>query len=138
VSVWLKLQLRSFLILFSVYNELVSDITQPTEDVLKEYIVKRKQFRKNAFHQTFPRIQEAMATRPAHVPGTLAYARDPSPESDLSGSSDEDKSEEPSKQILSALLDAILDNLSEHLRHSLIQSRGQEYNLGVYALYCDL
>ncbi|PYI03972.1 hypothetical protein BO78DRAFT_409402 [Aspergillus sclerotiicarbonarius CBS 121057] len=48
-----------------------------------------------------------MATRPANVPGTLGHARNPSTGSDLSTSSNEDKQEEPSRQILSALLDSL-------------------------------
>ncbi|PYI04022.1 hypothetical protein BO78DRAFT_321397 [Aspergillus sclerotiicarbonarius CBS 121057] len=61
-----------------------------------------------------------MATRPANVPGTLGHARNPSTGSDLSTSSNEDKQEEPSRQILSALLDSLTG-----CGYPSIQYRGQ-------------
>jgi hypothetical protein len=64
-------------------------------------------------------------TRPANVPGTLGYARNPSPEteSDLSASSDEDKDEAVSRQLLSELLDCIINYAGYHP----IRSGGLEY-----------
>lgn len=38
-----------------------------------------------------------MSTRPGHIEGTISYQRNPSPESDLSTESEEDKNEEPSR-----------------------------------------
>lgn len=52
--------------------DLASDFLKPTEDDLKEFAVKRSQFRRNAFHQAFLRISEAMTSRAAHVLGLIA------------------------------------------------------------------
>ncbi|KAL2397515.1 hypothetical protein ABEF93_000177 [Exophiala dermatitidis] len=49
-----------------------------------------------------------MATRPAHIAGTISHAGNPSTTSDLSSSSQEDKPEETSKQALEALIEEIL------------------------------
>ncbi|KAJ4525302.1 hypothetical protein HRR83_000981 [Exophiala dermatitidis] len=49
-----------------------------------------------------------MATRPAHIAGTISHAGNPSTASDLSSSSQEDKPEETSKQALEALIEEIL------------------------------
>ena len=70
-----------------------------------------------------------MSTHPAHVQGTLGHARNPSTASDLSTSSNEDKDEETSKQILSMLL----DNIASFPGYCVIQPRGVEFNLEVYA-----
>jgi hypothetical protein len=50
-----------------------------------------------------------MATRPAHVVGTIGYDRRPSPDSDLSSSSQEDKPEQASREALYLLVEPILD-----------------------------
>jgi hypothetical protein len=113
-----------------VYNDLASDFLKPTEDDLKEFSVRRGQFRKNPFHYAFIRIAEAMTTRPAHVPGTLGHARNPSTASDLSTSSNEDRHEETSRQILSTFLENIVSFPGYHA----IQSKGLGYSLELYAL----
>jgi len=50
-----------------------------------------------------------MATRPAHVVGTIGYDRSPSPDSDLSSSSQEDKPEQTSRDTLHALVRQVLE-----------------------------
>lgn len=40
-----------------------------------------------------------MATRPAHIEGTILFERDKSPESDLSNESNEDQAEHPSLTV---------------------------------------
>lgn len=49
-----------------------------------------------------------MKTRPAHVVGTIGYDRSPSPDSDLSSSSQEDKPEQAPREALHGLLEEIL------------------------------
>jgi hypothetical protein len=71
-------------------------------------------------------ISDAITTRPAHVPGTTGYARDPSPTSDLSASSDEDKAEQVSRAIIADVITTIgFFNLP------FIPPRGQKYNIAV-------
>lgn len=94
----LEPQLRSGLIFLTVYKDLISDFLKASEADLKEFTVKRSGFRANPFLQAFLRIAEAITIRPAHVPGTVGHARQPSTASDLSSSSNEDKSEEPSNR----------------------------------------
>lgn len=92
----------------TVYSDLAQDFLVPTEDDLKEFSVRRGRFRKNPFHVAFVRLAQAMATRPAYVPGTSGHARNPSTGSDLSSSSNEDKPEETSKQMLLELFENIV------------------------------
>ena len=108
-----------------VYKELAPEFLKASEDDLKEFSLRRSQFRKNPFHQAFLRIAEAAATRPAHVPGTWGHAREPSTASDLSTSSNEDKDEETSRQIFSA----ILDNIASSPEYCPIISEGLIYNI---------
>jgi hypothetical protein len=129
MSIWFESQLGSFLISSSIYNNLVSDFSQLIENDLKEFSVKRSQFRRNFFHQIFLRISKAMTTRPAYVLETLEHARNPSIVSDFSTSSNEDKNEETSKQILFALL----DNIASFPGFSSVQFGGLEYTLEMYA-----
>ncbi|KAI9760683.1 MAG: hypothetical protein M1840_002359 [Geoglossum simile] len=112
-----------------VFNDLVQDITAPSEDDLKEFLSKRGDYFKNPFLAVFVRIQEAITTGIAHIPGTVGHARNPSSTSDLSSSSNEDKDEEPSKQILFTFLDIIIS----HPQNSKIQYGNQTYQLAVYA-----
>ena len=90
--------LELVLTLCPVFKANIEDLTEATEDNLKEYFQTKV---KNSFQMTFAALAEVMATRPALIPGTTGLQRSPSPESDLSASSDEDKPEEPSKQALS-------------------------------------
>jgi hypothetical protein len=119
--------LDSVLTLCLVYGALIEELTAATEDDLKEYFrteVKNR-FRTNVFEVTFSHLAEAMATRPALIPGTVGLQRSPSSLSDLSASSDEDKVEESPKQTLSHFFSAIL-NAPGYSRISA------DYNLNVY------
>jgi hypothetical protein len=49
-----------------------------------------------------------MATRAVHVVGTIGYDRNPSPDSDLSSSSQEDKPEQASREALLLLIEQVL------------------------------
>lgn len=49
-----------------------------------------------------------MTTRPAHIEGTIAYKRYPSPESDLSTESNEDQDEEPSRLAFGGIINPIV------------------------------
>jgi hypothetical protein len=113
-----------------VYSDLASDFLEPTEDDLKEFSMRRGQFRKNPFHHTFLRIAEAMTTRPAHIPETLGYQQDPSPKGDISTSSNDDKDEDTSRQLLTSLL----ENVADFPGYLPIQSKGLGYNIDVYAV----
>jgi hypothetical protein len=84
------------------------ELLAPSEDDLKEFNQHRHEYRTNQFRALFSRVAAAMATRPAHVVGTMGHARNPSTASDLSSSSQEDKAEETSKQALEALIEEIL------------------------------
>jgi hypothetical protein len=101
------LLLETTLILASVYNMLASDFCKPSEDDLKEFSIVGPGFWGKPFYTAFKRLSEVMATRAAHVPGTEDHARNPSPESDLSSSSQEDKEEGPSRAVLASVLDEI-------------------------------
>ncbi|KAH0534228.1 hypothetical protein FGG08_007185 [Glutinoglossum americanum] len=91
-----------------VSNTLLPKIREPSEDDLKEFLSKRGDYIGNPFGTFFIRLQSAITTGVAYIPGTTGHARNPSSTSDLSSSSNEDKDEEPSKQMLSILLDTIL------------------------------
>jgi hypothetical protein len=71
-----------------------------------------------------------MTTRPAHIPETLGYQRDPSPEGDISTSSNDDKDEDTSRQLLTSLL----ENVTDFPGYLPIQSKGLGYNIDVYAV----
>lgn len=111
-----------------MYNDLATDLLKPTEDDLKEYSIRRGQFLTNPFYYAFARIAEAIATRPAHVPGTVGHARNPSTNSDLSASSDENRHEAPSKEILSLVLEYIIG----FSRYPPLQSQGLEYTFNLH------
>jgi hypothetical protein len=78
------------------------------DDHLREWTVRQKRYNKNPFHGCFSHLAEAMATRPAHVVDTIGYDRSPSPDSDLSTSSQEDKPEQTSRAALHDLIRQIL------------------------------
>ncbi|RAL00010.1 pepsin-like aspartic protease [Aspergillus ibericus CBS 121593] len=100
------------------------DLLKPDEDCLKEFSVWESQFRKNPFCVLFGLIAEVMATRPANVPGTPGYTRNPSPGSGLSSSSNEGKQEEPSRQMFTPLLRNLTGS-----GYPSIQYQGQAYSL---------
>lgn len=118
------------LTLCPVFKANIKDLTEATEDDLKEFFRAevKSRFRGNCFRGTFGNLAEAMATRQALIPGTIGRQRSPSPDSDISASSDEDKAEELSKQALSDFLAAILDT-GEYGRISV---GGMDYDLNPY------
>ena len=103
--------LELVLTLCLVFKARIEDLTEATEDDLKEFFRTeiKNSFANNSFLTTFAPLAEAMATRAALIPGTEALQRSPSPGSDLSASSDEDKAEEPSNQALSQFFGTILN-----------------------------
>jgi hypothetical protein len=108
----------------TVFRHLVPEFLGVTEDDLKEFSFEAIKFTRNIFLSTFQAISEAMTTHPTHVLGTIEYTRDPSPESDLSVSSDEDKNERSSRVIVTELMKAIqVSGLS------FIPPQSQEYSL---------
>jgi hypothetical protein len=113
-----------------VIGALIKDFTAATEDDLKEYFRTeiKTSFRNNGFNLTFSRLGEAMATRPALIPGTEGLRRSPSPLSDISASSDEDKPEESSEQVLSTFFSTILTEAG----YSRISAGGMDFDLNVY------
>lgn len=88
----------------------------------------KNHFLNNHFETTFAALAEAMATCPALIPGTTGIERSPSPESDISASSDEDKAKEPSKQALSHFFKAILNTRG----YSRISVDGKDHDLNSY------
>jgi hypothetical protein len=60
------------------------------------------------FSTLFDNLALAVSTRPLNMPDTIDFARDETPTSDLSGSSEEDKDEDASRDCLIALVTAIL------------------------------
>ncbi|KZF26769.1 hypothetical protein L228DRAFT_243284 [Xylona heveae TC161] len=93
------------------YSELVRAIRAPSEDDLKGSVDLLDPYSDNRFFGLFSLISEAIATRPAHIPGTQGAMRNPSPESDLSSSSAEDKDEEASRQMFFGLFNPITASL---------------------------
>jgi hypothetical protein len=91
-----------------VYQNLVKEFTAPSEDDLKEYMIKHSKFRKNVFSQAFLHISEAMVTRSAYIRGTISHARNPSTTSDLSTSSNENADEETLRQIIGLIIGPII------------------------------
>ena len=118
------------LTLCPVFKANIKDLTEATEDDLKEFFRTevKSRFRRNCFRGTFTALAEAMATCPALIPGTIGRQRSPSPESDISASSDEDKAEESSKQALSGFFAAILDTWG----YSRISVGGMDCDLNSY------
>jgi hypothetical protein len=113
-----------------VFEALVGHLTVATEDDLKEYFrteVKNR-LHESKFKTTFALLAEAMATRPALIPGTEGLQRSPSSLSDLSASSDEDKVEESPKQALSHFFSTILDVHG----YSKISAGGADFDLNMY------
>ena len=78
------------------------------DDDLKEWPLWKKKYCRNQFYTCFTRLAEAMATKPAHVVGSIGYCRQPSPDSDLSSSSQEDKPEQASRIALNLLVEGVL------------------------------
>jgi hypothetical protein len=97
------------------------------DDHLREWTVRKKQYPNNLFRICFARLAEAMTTRPAHVVGTIGYDRDPSPDSDLSSSSQEDKPEQASREALHLLVEQVLDREDVNL----LPCQGVQYFLEV-------
>ena len=122
--------LELVLTLCLVFKANIKDLTEATEDDLKTYfrMEVKNRFLNNRFETTFGGLAEAMATRPALIPGTTGRQRSPSPESDLSASSDEDKPEEPSKQALSHFFKVILNTPG----YSRISAGGDDFDLNSY------
>ena len=130
--------LELVLTLCPVFKANIEDLTEATEDDLKEFFRTevKYSFRNNGFLMTFASLAEAMATRPALIPGTTGLQRTPSPGSDLSASSDEDKAEESSKQALSHFFYTLL-NTSGYAR---ISAGGIDFDLNVYGsgwIWCN-
>jgi hypothetical protein len=111
-----------------VYQELAAEWLKPTLDVLREWVEHDKEYRRSIFFSAFDCIGKIAATRDAHVHDTTDFARNPSPTSDLSSSSSEDKDEEFSRQIFPPLFNAIL----LHDAYSGIASGGYTYRIRVY------
>jgi hypothetical protein len=114
-----------------VYSRLAPDFLRASEDDLKTFSEIHSQFIGNSFWDVFYSISEAMMTRPANIPGTLEYARDPSPESDLSSSSNEDRDEEISRNLMNGILRVIFS----HAGYSPIESQGFKYRVEPCASY---
>ena len=114
-----------------MYSRLAPDFLRASEDDLKTFSEIHSQFIGNSFWDVFYSISEAMMTRPANIPGTLEYARDPSPESDLSSSSNEDKDEEISRNLMNGILRVIFS----HAGYSPIESQGFKYRVEPCASY---
>ncbi|KAJ9211908.1 hypothetical protein DTO166G4_6436 [Paecilomyces variotii] len=87
-----------------VFTELGTEIMKASEDTLKDWYLVASDFAHNRFVGLFADLATLMTTRPAHVEGTIAHERDPSPESDLSTESNEDQDEELSRLVFSDLL----------------------------------
>ncbi|KAJ9191049.1 hypothetical protein DTO164E3_8871 [Paecilomyces variotii] len=87
-----------------VFTELRTEIMKASEDTLKDWYLVASDFAHNRFVGLFADLATLMTTRPAHVEGTIAHERDPSPESDLSTESNEDQDEELSRLVFSDLL----------------------------------
>jgi len=122
--------LELVLTLYPVFKARIGHLTEATEDDLKEFFRTdvKNSFGNNPFNIMFTALAEAMATRPALVPGTEELQRSPSPESDLSASSDEDKAEEASRQVLSHFFTIILNTSG----WSEISAGGVDFDLNVY------
>lgn len=114
-----------------MYSRLAPEFLRASEDDLKAFFETYDQFADNPFQDVFYSISEATVTRPANIPGTLQYARDPSPESDLSSSSNEDKDEEVSRNLMNGILRVIFLRAG----HSPIESRGFKYKVEPCASY---
>lgn len=97
-------------------------------DNLKDWGEIGVSLQRNIFFRVFKNFSQCMATRDAHVRGTTGFDRDPTPESDLSTSSAEDKPEEPSRLILSPLVDPIL----LHSDFPCVSSGGYQYSIASY------
>ena len=97
------------------------------DDHLREWTVRKNQYPNNLFRTCFSPLAEAMTTRPAHVVGTIGYNRNPSPDSDLSSSSQEDKPKQASREALHLLVEQVL--YREDV--SLLPCQGVQYFLGV-------
>lgn len=97
------------------------------DDHLREWTVRKKQYPNNLFRTCFARLAEAMTTRPAHVVGTTGYDRNPSPDSDLSSLSQEDKPEQASREALHLLVEQVLDREDVNL----LPCQGVQYFLEV-------
>jgi len=112
-----------------VFAGLLKLLTQPTEDDLKEWnrTEIHSKFFWNIFLKLFGNLAEAMTTRPANITATSLHTGSSSL-SDLSSSSNEDKSEEPSKHMLSELFSIII----AYPGYSRIAPKGVDYDFTVY------
>jgi hypothetical protein len=95
--------------MYLVFFQMAKDISVATEDNLREYTKEfSEETRPNPFFVFFYNMSIAVTTRAAHIPGTASAVRDPMPDSDLSDSADEDKSEVIPNTCLVAMFIGIL------------------------------
>jgi len=83
---------KTYLLMFPSVLATKERVPSTERDELKEFNLHQNKYRLNPFRTCFSRVAAAMATRPAHIAGTASHARNPSTASDLSSSSQEDKS----------------------------------------------
>jgi hypothetical protein len=120
------------LILFLAYVDLVSQLRGASLDDLKEFGTKDRVLQHNIFFGTFRHLAKCIATRDAHVHGTIDFNREPTPESYLSTSLAEDKDEEPSRLAIAFFVEPIL----LHNNFPGVCSGGYHYTIKVYAPDC--
>ena len=113
-----------------MFEALIKPLTQATEEDLKEW--NRTEIHSklywNKFSRLFRNLAEAMTTRPANILSATSLHTSSSSLSDLSSSSNEDKGEEPSKNMLSELFDIIIS----YPGYSRIAPMGVDYDFTVY------
>lgn len=98
-----------------------------TEDNLREYSqdVAQRHLH-NLFDRLFRGLAEAVTTRKLNISGTTDRTEDPTPSSDLSHSSDEDKPEDNSRQCLINLVSPVLEALG------IVLKNGNEFKWYIY------
>lgn len=113
-----------------VFKELRIEMRKVSEDNLKDWWLISPEFTNNSFHKLFEDLSKCMSTRPAYVEGTASYESCPSPESDLSTESSEDKDEEPSRLAFRGIMSPI----ALHKSFRPIQTESYLYVFRVYEL----